>query len=170
MLELVEKKHNLAYKGATALRKAAFFAFVLGAIVVPGQSFANEASAENVQETGTVVVTATRTAQLLEDVSASMQVFTEEDIQKLGAANVEDVMRTVQGVQLGKKLGLRGMPQEGTTILINGRRPAGELKMGTGANRTLSKIDVSRIERIEVLSGPSSALYALPYAHTSSFC
>ncbi len=159
MVKLTDKKQNFAHKSATALRKAAFFAFVLGAMALPAQGFANETSAENAQETGTVVVTATRTEQLLEDVSASMQIFTEEDIQKLGAANVTDVLRTVQGVQLGKKLGLRGMPDEGTTILINGRRPAGELKMGTGANRTTDRIDVNRIERIEILSGPSSALY-----------
>ncbi len=139
------------------IRKLAFFTFVFGLTALPQISFAAEELPTI--ESDTVVVTATRTAQLLQDVSATMQVFTKEDIQAIGATSVTDVLRTVQGVQLGKKLGLRGMPSEGTTILVNGRRPAGELKMGTGANRTTDRIDINRIERIEVLSGPSSALY-----------
>ncbi len=144
-------------KSSAALRKTAFFALVLGTFIAPNYGFAAE---ENpVVETGTVVISATRTEQLLEDVSASMEVFTAEDIKKLGANNVMQVLRTAQNVSITSKLGMRGMPNEGTTVLINGRKPAGELHVGSGANRTLQTIDVNRIERIEVLSGPSSALY-----------
>ncbi len=149
------KKHSK--KIANPLRTAAALSLICGSFLLPHTAFSAE-SAPTMQ-TDTVVVTATRTEQLLEDVSASMQIFTQEYIKKIGATSVTDVLRTVQGVQLGKKLGLRGMPSEGTTILINGRRPAGELKMGTGANRTTDRVDINRIERIEVLSGPSSALY-----------
>ncbi len=144
-------------KSTAALRKAAFFALVLGTCVVPSQGFATEEAP--VVETGPVVVSATRTERYLEDVSASMEVFTAEDIKKLGANNVMQVLATAQNVNVGFKLGVRGMPSEGTTILINGRKPAGELHVGSGANRTVQAIDINRIERIEILAGPSSALY-----------
>ncbi len=151
------KEKGIQAKSTAALRKAAFFALVLGTFVVPSQGFAAEEAP--VVETGTVVISATRTEQFLEDVSASMEVFTAEDIKKLGANNVMQVLRTAQNVNITSKLSIRGMPQEGTTILINGRKPSGELHVGSGANRTLQTIDVNRIERIEVLAGPSSALY-----------
>ncbi len=156
------KKNTVNKKSKTSLRKVAFFAFVLGTLMTPSMSFAAEEAPvleAPVIETGTVVVSATRTEQLLEDVSASMEVFTAEDIQKLGANNVMQVLQTAQNVNITSKLSIRGMPQEGTTILINGRKPSGELHVGSGANRTLQTIDVNRIERIEVLAGPSSALY-----------
>ncbi len=156
------KKNIVNKKTKTSLRKVAFFAFVLGTLMTPSMSFAAEETPvleAPVVETGTVVVSATRTEQLLEDVSATMEVFTAEDIKKLGANNVMQILRTAQNVSITSKLSIRGMPQEGTTVLINGRKPAGELHVGSGANRTLETIDVNRIERIEVLAGPSSALY-----------
>ncbi len=120
-------------------------------------------------ETSTVVVTATRTEQLLEDVPASMEVITSEDIENMGASTVEDALKrstniTSGGARGGWSPSIRGLGGDYTLVLINGRRTTATSDSGfmdtkhSNAN-ALRSINVNAIERIEVLRGTASALY-----------
>ncbi len=156
----VEKGQSARTKSASFLRKAAFFGFVFGALVLPYDALAEENSP--VTETGTVVVTGTRTEQLIEDVPQTMQVFTKEDIERMGAANVRDVLNSATGISVeGQKGGIniRGMGWESTLLLINGRRVSTAENVKDAYNYWTQMINPASIERIEIVRGQAGAIY-----------
>jgi vitamin B12 transporter len=123
-------------------------------------AFAQEKSA-SLEE---VVVTATKIEEPKRDVSAFVQVITQEDIKNSVARNVGDLIAEAgighvhkyPGALTGR-IGLRGLSTDlfsdlksRILILINGNR-AGTVN--------LAKIPVEDIERIEIVKGPASVLY-----------
>jgi vitamin B12 transporter len=125
------------------------------------------ADAEGPKEKQTVedlVVTATRTAERLIDVPVTTEVITREKIELSGAVHVGDLIgKYITGHYhkysgLLSPVGLRSFRTEShgddikghVLILVDGHR------VGTG---NAAKINVDRIERVEVTKGPSSALY-----------
>ena len=113
----------------------------------------------NLQE---FVVIGTRSPQKTANLTQKIQVIDRETINKMGVSDITDVLKQAAGVDVIEYPGLlsgisiRGFrPQTGglnmkALILIDGR-PA--------ATTNLSMIDVNNIERIELLSGPASAIY-----------
>jgi outer membrane receptor protein involved in Fe transport len=113
----------------------------------------------NLQE---VVVIGTRSPQKTANLTQEIQVISKETIKKMNANDITDVLKQTAGVDVVEYPGLlsgisiRGFrPQNGSLnmkalILIDGR-PA--------ASTNLAMIDLNNIERIEVLSGPASAIY-----------
>jgi vitamin B12 transporter len=113
----------------------------------------------NLQE---VVVVGTRSPQKTANLTQDIQVINKETIKKMGVSDITDVLKQAAGVDvveypgLLSGIGIRGFrPQNGSLnmkalILIDGR-PA--------ATTNLAMIDLNNIERIEVLSGPASAIY-----------
>lgn len=125
------------------------------------------ADAEEPKEKQTVedlVVTATRVAERPIDVPVTTEVITREKIEMSGATHVGDLIgKYVTGHYhkysgLLSPVGLRGFRTEAhgddvkghVLILVDGHR------IGTG---NAAKLNVDRIERIEVTKGPVSALY-----------
>lgn len=125
------------------------------------------AAAEETKPTQTVddmVVTATRTKERAIDVPVSTEVITREKIEMSGALDVADLIgKYVTGHfhkynSLLSPVGLRGFRTEAhgddtkgyVLILIDGHR------VGTG---NAAKINLDRVERVEVTKGPASALY-----------
>jgi vitamin B12 transporter len=125
------------------------------------------ASAEETNTTQTVddlVVTATRTKERPIDVPVTTEVITREKIELSGATHVGDLIgKYITGHYhkfsgLLSPVGLRGFRTEAhgddvkgyVLILLDGHR------IGTG---NAAKLNVDRIDRIEVTKGPSSALY-----------
>ena len=107
-----------------------------------------------------IVVTASRAEQLRSDSTAPVQVVDREEIEASGATTVGDLLRTVPGIQVtpthgGVGLRMQGLDPEHTLILIDGRPVAGRVD-GT---LDLDRIPVDDVERIEIVPGPSSALY-----------
>lgn len=98
-----------------------------------------------------------------------VEVFSQVEIQKFGAANVSDVVRRVPavvGAQVNEGMGnggdgstqinIRGIPG-GTLVLINGRRVAPIAFADSAVD--LNMIPMAAIERIEVLKDGASAIY-----------
>lgn len=111
-----------------------------------------------------MVVTATRTEERPIDIPVTTQVITRKSIEMSGATDVGDLIgKYVTGHYhkyngLLSPIGLRGFRTDahGTDlagyvlILIDGHR------VGTG---NAAKLNLDRIDRVEVIKGPSSALY-----------
>ena len=110
-----------------------------------------------------IVVTATRTARTADETLASVTVITREDIERLQATSVEEVLRGVPGVSLSNNGGvgkatsmfLRGTNSDHVLVLVNGLK-TGSPTLGTTA---IQDIPLAHIERIEIVRGPRSSLY-----------
>jgi len=124
--------------------------------------YAGTVSAEDVLQTETVHVTASRVEQELMDVPMSVSVITSKDIEKSGAKTVGDLLSDIPGVEIKNDGGqgidrvkIRGEDAFRTLVMIDGQKVA-EHKSMSGAPIL---IDPSMIERIEVIKGPASVLY-----------
>ena len=110
-----------------------------------------------------IVVTATRTARTVDETLAAVTVITRDDIERLQATSVEEVLRGVPGVSLTNNGGagkassvfVRGTNSDHVLVLIDGIK-VGSPTLGTVA---LQDIPLAHIERIEVVRGPRSSLY-----------
>lgn len=134
-------------------------------LLIASAIFASSAMADtNLDQ---MVVTATKTERPLAKVTASVDVISEADIQKMGAATLKDIFEKTPGLVLQygtfpsgssaskSSVNMRGVGATGSLWLIDGRRLAGEVKNPYDMDR----IPASMIERIEIVKGPMSALY-----------
>ncbi|HIU63612.1 MAG TPA: TonB-dependent receptor [Candidatus Avacidaminococcus intestinavium] len=150
------------------MNKNKITALALVACFCTGYSNAAEANNDlDVFKLDDIVVTATRTKLAAKEVPNSVEVITKEDIKNIGAGNVKEALRLATNVNLpeatgtGNSLSIRGSVTNDVLVLINGRRAAGEgfgqmISVNTYA---LERINLSSVERIEVLRGPAGALY-----------
>lgn len=114
-------------------------------------------------EADAVVVTATRTAQLADQVLAPVIVITREKIERSQAADVADLLRFHAGLDLGRNGGpgqatslfLRGTNSDHTLVMLDGVR----INPATIGGAALHNIDPALVERIEIVKGPRSSLY-----------
>ncbi len=127
---------------------------------------ADTATAEkDVVQAPDVVVTATRTEELIKDIPQAVEVITQEDIQKLGATDVYSALRLASNVDVtaagmaGHNVMIRGMSTNHTLILVDGKRFAGEDTGETQNVYALDRVSLSNIERIEIVRGSASAQY-----------
>ncbi len=110
-----------------------------------------------------VVVTASRTAQSVDDTLAAVSVITRQDLEKGQFTSVPEALATVPGLQISRSGGrgqtadiyLRGTSTSQTLVLVDGMR----LGSATLGRASLQHIPVDQIERIEVVRGPRSTLY-----------
>jgi len=119
---------------------------------------------ENVQ-LKEVVVTATKTEKQPQDVTQSVTVISADEIRTSGATNVAEVISTKAGVMVNEQgpvgalqsVTLRGSTYQQVLVLLDGKR----LNSGSAGGYDLSELPIpmSAIERIEIVRGPSSALY-----------
>lgn len=114
----------------------------------------------------TVVVTANATAIDVKDAPASISVLTAEDIRKIPASDLNEVLRRVPGLSQqtttdgGTSIQIRGLPQAYTLLLVDGQRMGSSSDTFDRYSRNeLNWIPVESIERIEIVRGPMSALY-----------
>ena len=110
-----------------------------------------------------VIVTATRTAQTVDESLASVTVLTEADIQRSQANSLQDLLTGYAGMNFvnnggaGKttSLFMRGTNSGHVVVMIDG------IKLGSATSGSVpfQNIPVSQIERIEIVRGPRSSLY-----------
>lgn len=106
-----------------------------------------------------VVVTATKYETSVKDVPASITVITREQLveQNLPNGDIADALRAVPGISLRRayapfpaSANIRGTGSESTLYLVNGIPTDWQISQ---------TIPVERVERVEIIRGPASALY-----------
>ena len=111
----------------------------------------------------TIVVTATRTAQTIDDSLAAVTVITRQDIEHSQVLTVPELLRSVPGLDISNSGGLgkqtsvfmRGTKTAHVLVLIDGVK-IGSATLGTAS---FEHLPLSQIERIEIVRGPRSSLY-----------
>lgn len=109
-----------------------------------------------------LVVTAARTAETRANTTASVAVFSAEDLAALGTKSIADVLRVVPGLNVestGREGALtslfsRGGESDYNLVLIDGVRVN-----NSGGTFDFSRVSSSEIDRVEVVRGGQSALY-----------
>lgn len=145
------------------MKKIKLGAFLLCALAAT----VSQSEAKDVFMLPEVVVTATHTENTLEKVPVTMQVITQKDIKRSGAYDLRSLLRHETGIMLktasrggGHEVMIRGVDSDKTLILIDGRRMINEAdSSGLGNKKGIDRININEIERIEIVKGPSSALY-----------
>lgn len=113
------------------------------------------------------VSVATGKAQTVAHVPAVTSIITAQDIEAMGATHLDQVLETIPGLHVGYASltasslyyirGIYSVQNSQTLVLINGI-PLKSLFQGD-RQRVWSQISLNQIARIEVMRGPSSALY-----------
>ncbi|MFH1761599.1 MAG: TonB-dependent receptor plug domain-containing protein, partial [bacterium] len=115
-------------------------------------------------QSDTMIVTATRSQKAVRDISASVNIVTQEDIEASNAHSCTDVLNTLPGVFINKTgaygradVDIRGLGDRGRNImvLVDGR----PVKMGIFGCTITHSLPLDNIERVEVVRGPASVLY-----------
>ncbi len=148
----------------TRVRQAVMLALGTGVAIgtLPGT-----AMAQRVEITGSSIMRVEAEGAL------QVQTLTRTDIERTGVQTVEQLMQTISamsssgqtaastGVTVGtygaSSVSLRGLGEERTLVLMNGRRMA-PFSSGTGAVN-INNIPLAAIERVEILKDGASAIY-----------
>ncbi|MBK0055147.1 TonB-dependent receptor [Stenotrophomonas sp. S39] len=150
-------------------RSVAALAAAIGLALASTAHADASADAALAKQMDTVVVTATGAQQWIKDAPASISVISREEIERKPVTSIGQLLSTVPGVTGGyalsgaqSKIRLRGLPEQYTLILIDGRRQGNS----SGVNyrddlgpQDLNWLSPDMIERIEVVRGPMSSLY-----------
>ncbi|MES2400170.1 MAG: TonB-dependent receptor [Pseudomonadota bacterium] len=110
------------------------------------------------------VVTVTRSSRPIGDVVADVTIVERDAIERAGPVGIADVLARVPGIEITRNGGtgsnssifIRGGENRQTAVLVNGIRIDSQTTSG-GAN--WSSIPLAQIERIEIVRGPTSAVY-----------
>ena len=107
-----------------------------------------------------MVVTATRSEKILEDVAVPISVITSEVMQREGALRLGDVLANEMGMAFlfddhGTGLQVQGFASDYTLILLDGEPVIGR----TAGTLDVDRITVKGLSRLEIVRGPSSSLY-----------
>ncbi|MCD9005318.1 TonB-dependent receptor [Luteimonas sp. XNQY3] len=139
------------------------------ALAQPDADPATPSPGTAVSDFDTVVVTATGVQQWIKDAPASISVITREEIERKPVSSIGQLLSTIPGVTGGyalsgaqAKIRLRGLPEQYTLILIDGRRQGNSSGVNYRDNlgsQDLDWLSPDMIERIEVVRGPMSSLY-----------
>lgn len=110
-----------------------------------------------------IVITASRTAQTVDEALAAVTVITREDIERRPSQNVLELLRGTPGLTIINQGGagkvsnvfLRGTESDHVLVLIDGVKIGG----ATSAGIPWTDLPAEQIERIEIVRGPRSVLY-----------
>lgn len=128
-------------------------------------AFAAEADDYDEYSGADYVVTATKTQLEKKEVPQSVEVITEQKIKDLGAYSVQDALRLANNIDVqdngmtGNQVQMRGNSTMHTLILVDGKRMAAENTQSSQNAYELKRINISDVERIEIIRSNGSALY-----------
>lgn len=108
------------------------------------------------------VITGTKTNRILLDTPVRTEIITRQDIERLHARNLKEVLTTLPGAQLqkihgktGYEVWLQGVSADRVLVLIDGE----PVSATTGSTVDLTQIGTINIDRVEVVKGATSALH-----------
>lgn len=135
---------------------------LMGILVLLTPNFI-QAAQEETYELEEIVVTASKTEELLKNTSSSVTVITEEDIKEQKANTVLEVLRNVVGLDIVQSGGqgkttsvfIRGGNSGHTLVLIDGV----QVNSPTLGSYSFADLTTDNIERIEIVKGAQSTLY-----------
>ncbi|MDH0029096.1 TonB-dependent receptor domain-containing protein [Aeromonas caviae] len=133
---------------------------LLAAALLPTAAFAQQLT---IPVNPTMVVTATRVAQPASSVLAPVNVVTRDEIDRLQAQTVTDVVKTLPGVEVVSNGGrgqlsslrVRGGTSSQTLVLVDGVRSASL----TAGMTELNNLPLNQVERIEYIRGARATIY-----------
>ncbi len=112
-----------------------------------------------------VIITATLTERKIEDLPGQNEVIEKDEIEEFPSSNTDNILQSIANINVNRSWGIfsknasvtmRGLDAaQGVLILYNGV----PLNKTAGGSINWHMISPDRIERIEVIKGPSSALY-----------
>lgn len=121
--------------------------------------------AANKKDDATVVVTGTRTPERAQRATVKTDVITREEADRRGATSVADALATQPGLVVNpgsygflggvSAVQIQGFDRDRVLILEDGERVVGDV----GGAIDLAAIPTADLDRIEVVSGPTSSLY-----------
>jgi iron complex outermembrane recepter protein len=159
------------------IRSAVRYAIAIAATAgMSATVHAQQAPAGANEEPEEVIVTGSRIRRVDYETASPVQVVRRDDIEKVGATNISDVLRNVisadnqgsiptafsGGFAAGSSgISLRGLGVNSTLVLVNGRRMAqyGLADDGVRSFVDLNSIPFDAVERVEVLKDGGSAIY-----------
>jgi iron complex outermembrane receptor protein len=123
-------------------------------------------------QTEEVVVTGSRLPRTAQEGAQDVRTYTEEQIEQSGRTTIADFLNTLPAASLAvttagfqtsngaTTVQLHGLPLGTTLVLINGRRVEGSAaNESTASIFDLNNIPLAAVERVEVMSEGSSAIY-----------
>lgn len=120
------------------------------------------ASAQEAPYVDDYVVTGTRTERDPSKTPIATEVLSKEDLENSGARTLSDVLRQQPGVTIDRELTaagagvqLQGLDPKHVLILVNGQPVIGRF----GGTVDMDRFLIEDIDRVEIVKGPSSALY-----------
>lgn len=152
------KKYFLTLAVITALMNTSYVG------VAAAEAADSQQGVEQVQ-TRDVVVTASRTEQLVKEAPAAVEVITREDLDKMGAENLAQALQLAIGIDVsengmvGNSVAIRGAKSNQTLIMVDGMRIRTENTDQTANNYELQRVNMADVERIEIVRGATSSLY-----------
>ncbi|MBL8524229.1 MAG: TonB-dependent receptor [Betaproteobacteria bacterium] len=123
----------------------------------------NAQTTEPANRLDNVVVTATRTAQSLDQTLAQATIITRDEIDLAGVATLTELLQRKAGIEIRATGGpgqpssvfIRGGNSAHTLVLVDGLR----VSSSSSGSTAFENIPLDLIERIEIVKGPLSGLY-----------
>lgn len=111
-------------------------------------------------DTENIVITGSRRARDLADVTVTTELLTREELFDSGAENLTELLEEHPGVELerstrGTSIRLMGLNPEHVLILVDGQRVTGRVGGGVDPFR----FNLENIEQVEIVKGAGSAIY-----------
>lgn len=141
--------------------------FIISSLLLTGFNSSSQAQEiianDNMANLPGVVVTATRTETLKNQLAAGATVFTRQDIERSQVKTLPDLFKGTIGVDIAQSGGygqvtdlfMRGTNPDHVLVLIDGIK-AGSATVGT---TPFELVPIDQIERVEIIRGPQSSLY-----------
>ena len=151
--------------GAQCARRIRRFGALLSASALVGALAVTPAIAQTAEaevDNNTIIVTAQRRSEALEDVPMSIAVVTSETLANAGVTNLRDLSTVTSGYSLGAGGAFPQPALRGVTTLINGSFENNVVVYIDGLYQPVAaglNIDLPNVESVQVLKGPQGTLY-----------
>ncbi|WP_267387999.1 TonB-dependent siderophore receptor [Sphingomonas sp. GC_Shp_3] len=151
------------------MKREIFAAMLLGSVAYGGPAFADVASGSAIDDQDTIVVqgerpstessAGTKNPAPIAETPQSISVISSALIADLGLSNLNQALRFVAGVTTEQRGSSAEVYDQFKLRGFDAPQFLDGLKVTQGAGYLASQVDVSRLERVEVVKGPASALY-----------